>query len=164
MGFAFCGSRFEPRRVSCLFRVTICVENRNLILKFGKRHVGQSESGSDNMIRAKAVPSLAFVFMGSMDWLTTIIGILYFGAVEANPFFANLTRTSLPAFTVIKLAITICVGLLFHQTKKSLMKTQDENSKVFVRMRYLLKGAYVAATTFLLIAVLNNIVIVARAM
>jgi hypothetical protein len=134
-----------------------------LILKFGTRHTGQSENGSGNMLRAKAVPSLAFVFMGSMDWLTTTIGILYFGAVEANPFLANLTRTSLPAFTVIKLATTIFVGLLFHQTEKSLMKTRDENSKVLVRMRYLLRCAYMAATVFLLIAVLNNIVTVAMA-
>ena len=114
------------------------------------------------MPRVKAIPSPAFVFMGSIDWLTTTIGILYFGTVEANPFLANLTSTGLPAFTVLKLSITIFVALLFNQTEKSLTKTQDENNKAFVRARYLLKGAYMAAVLFLLVTILNNIIVIAK--
>jgi len=101
--------------------------------------------------------------MGSMDCLTTLIGILYFGAVECNPLLAGITRTSLPAFTAIKLTTTILVGFLFHQAGKSLMKTQDKNSKSFVRTSYLLKGAYLVTIIFLLIVVLNNIILVAMA-
>jgi Domain of unknown function (DUF5658) len=74
--------------------------------------------------------------MGSMDWLTTIIGIFYFGAVEANPFIANIANTSRPAFTTVKLSTTILVGLLFYQAKKLLQKTQDKKSSLQVDKRY----------------------------
>jgi len=101
--------------------------------------------------------------MGSMDWLTTIIGIVYFGAVEGNPFLAEIARTSLPAFTAIKLSTTIVVGLLFYTAEKTLLKTQDKNSRSFRCTRIILRVAYIAATVFLLIAVLNNLIVVARA-
>jgi len=98
-----------------------------------------------------------------MDWLTTIIGILYFGAVEGNPFIADIARTSLPAFTAIKLSIIILAGLLFYTAERILMGTQDKNSRSFRCTRIILRGAYIAATVFLLIAVLNNLIVVVRA-
>jgi len=98
-----------------------------------------------------------------MDWLTTIIGIVYFGAVEGNPFLAEITRTSLPAFTAIKLSTTIIVGLLFYTAEKTLLRAQDKNSRSFRFARIMLRGAYIAATLFLLIAVLNNLIVVAKA-
>jgi hypothetical protein len=101
--------------------------------------------------------------MGSMDWFTTIIGIFYFGAVEANPFIAEITRTSLPAFTTIKLATTVIVGLLFLQAEKSLLKTQDKTSQSFKWTRIILRTAYVTITLMLLIAVINNLLVVVRA-
>jgi hypothetical protein len=100
--------------------------------------------------------------MGSMDWLTTIIGIFCFGAVEVNPFLVEIARTSLPAFTAIKLSTTIIAGLLFYKAEKTLLKTQDKNSCSFRCTRIILRGAYIAATVFLLIAVLNNLIVVAR--
>lgn len=114
------------------------------------------------MFRVRTVPSLAIVLAGSMDCLTTIVGILFFGAVEYNPFLANITNTNLPAFVAIKLTSTILVALIFQQAEKILMKTHDKNSKSFTRMRYTLRGAYIGATAFLLIAVANNIIAVAR--
>ena len=99
--------------------------------------------------------------MGSMDWLTTTLGILYFGAVECNPFLVGI-MTNLPAFAVIKLAATIFAVLLFSIAEKILMKAQDKSSKAFVRTRYLLRGAYMAVVIFLLITVLNNIIAIAR--
>jgi hypothetical protein len=101
--------------------------------------------------------------MGSMDCLTTIIGILYFGAVEGNPFIADIARTSLPAFTAIKLSTTMFAGLLFCIAEKILLRTQDKNSRSFRCARIILGGAYIAATVFLLIAVLNNLIVFARA-
>jgi hypothetical protein len=101
--------------------------------------------------------------MGSMDWLTTIIGIAYFGAVEGNPVLAEIARTSLPAFTAIKLFTTIIVGLLFYKAEKTLLRTQYQNSRSFRCTRIILRSAYIAATVFLLIAVLNNLIVVARA-
>ena len=111
------------------------------------------------LFRPRTAPSL-LVLMGSMDWLTTIVGIAYFGAVEGNPFLAEVARTNLLAFTAIKLGTAFFAAFLFYQAEKTLNKAQDHESKNFTRVRYLLKGAYVASLIFLLVAVLNNILAV----
>lgn len=111
----------------------------------------------------RTIPSLAILLMGSMDWLTTIVGITYFGAVEANPFIANIASQSLPAFTAVKLLTTIMVGLIFFQAEKSLLKTQNKTSKAFKWTRITLRTAYIGATAMLLVAVLNNLLIVLQA-
>ena len=128
-----------------------------------QRNTGQWRREEASILRVRAVPCLSFILMGSMDWLTTIIGIVYFGAVEGNPFLAEIARTSLPAFTAIKLSTTIVVGLLFYKAEKILLRTQDKNSLSFRCTRIILRGAYFSATVFLLIAVLNNLIVVARA-
>ena len=116
------------------------------------------------MLRVRAVPSLSFVLVGSMDWLTTIIGIAYFGAVEGNPFLADITSTSLLAFTAIKLSTTIIVGLLFYKADKTLLRIPDKDTRSFKCARVMLRTAYIAATTLLLVAVLNNLIVVVNAL
>ena len=111
------------------------------------------------MLSVRAVPSFALVLAGCMDWLTTVIGIVYFGAVEGNPFLADLTRTSLPAFTAIKLSTTIIIGFLFYKADKMLLRTQ-QGTRSFRAARIILRGAYIAATALLLMAVLNNLSVV----
>ena len=113
-------------------------------------------------MQTKTASSL-LVLIGSLDWLTTIIGIMYFGAVEGNPFLAGLANTNLPAFTAIKLSTAFFVGLLFYQADKTLNQTENKSSKGFVLTRYVLKGAYLASVIFLLFAVLNNVLSVANA-
>jgi len=128
-----------------------------------QRNTGQLRREEASILRIRTVPCLSFILIGSMDWLTTIIGIVYFGAVEGNPFLAEIARISLPAFTAIKLSTTIVVGLLFYKAEKILLRTQDKNSLSFRCTRIILRGAYSTATVFLLIAVLNNLIVVARA-
>ena len=113
------------------------------------------------MFTFKAVPSLALVLVGSMDWLTSIVGITCFGAVESNPFMAGIAGASLAAFTVIKLIATVLIGLLFYQGERMLLGTQDKSSRNFRFTRIMLRGACVAATGFLLFAVVNNLIVVA---
>ena len=117
-----------------------------------------------NILRIRAVPSLSLILMGSMDWLTTIIGIVYFGAVEGNPFLSDITGTSLLAFTAIKLSTTIVVGLLFYKAEKTLLRTQDKGTRSFRYARIVLRGAYIIATTLLLAAVVNNLLVVVKAL
>ena len=95
-----------------------------------------------------------------MDWLTTIIGIVYFGAVESNPFLSDITETSLPVFSVVKLSTTIIVGLLFYKAEKTLLGTPDKNTRSFKCSRLILRTAYIIATLLLLFAVLNNLTVV----
>jgi hypothetical protein len=99
-----------------------------------------------------------------MDWLTTIIGIAYFGAVESNPFMAGLTSTSLITFTAVKLTTTALVALLFYKAEKTLLVTADKNNRSFMLTRMVLRTAYIIATVLLLVAVVNNLVIVAQAL
>ncbi len=116
------------------------------------------------ILRIKAVPSLAMILSGTMDWLTTIIGIVFFGAIESNPFMAGLTSTSLIAFTVAKLTITLLAAFLFYKADKTLLETMDKNSRSFSLTRITLRVAYVISTALLVVAVLNNIIVVARAL
>ena len=99
-----------------------------------------------------------------MDWLTTIIGIVFFGAVEGNPFLADLTRTSLLAFTAIKLSTTMFVGLLFYKADKLLLRSPDKNTRSFRCARIVLRVGYIIAMALLLMAVLNNLLVVAKAL
>lgn len=116
----------------------------------------------NSMFRVKAGLSLALVIAGTMDLLTTIIGITFFGAVESNPFIASIAGASLPAFTVIKIATTACLGLLFYKGEHMLLEIQDKASRSFKCTRVMVKGACIAAIGFLLFAVVNNLIVVAN--
>ena len=115
------------------------------------------------MLRIRAVPSLTLVLMGSIDWLTTVIGIVYFGAVEGNPFLAGIARTSLPAFTAIKLSTTIIIGVLFYNAEKILPRSPDKSAWSYRCARIVLRIGYVVAMALLLAAVVNNLLVVVKA-
>jgi uncharacterized oligopeptide transporter (OPT) family protein len=121
---------------------------------------GKEEAG---ILRFEAVPSLSLILMGSMDWLTTIIGIGFFGAVESNPFMAGLIGTSVITFSAVKLATTVFVAFLFYKADKTLFAFPDKNSRSFMFTRVALRAAYIMATTLLLAAVVNNLLVVAKA-
>ncbi len=110
-------------------------------------------------MQIKTAPSL-LILMGSMDWLTTVIGIVYFGAVEGNPFLSEIARTNLPVFTAIKLGTAFFVAFLFNKAERNLNGAQYKSDRAFVSVRYLLKAAYVASIALLLYAVVNNMMIV----
>lgn len=114
------------------------------------------------MLRVKAAPSLIFILAGAMDWLTTIIGVTWFGAVESNPFIANVVSSSLPVFAALKLAATVFFGLFFYLGERMLCKAQYVDIRSLQYARMILKSACVAVTVLLLIAVVNNLIVVVR--
>jgi len=57
---------------------------------------------------------LTIILVGLIDWLTTISGILFFGATEVNPLLSALTRSSLILFSVVKLGAVVLVGFVFY--------------------------------------------------
>ena len=118
---------------------------------------------STEVFKVKAGLSLALVVAGMLDLVTTIVGIVFFGAVESNPFVASIAGASLPAFTAVKIATTACLGFLFYKGEHLLLAVQDKATRSFKCTNVLLKGACVAATGFLLFAVVNNLVVVANA-
>jgi hypothetical protein len=105
---------------------------------------------------------VTLILMGTMDWLTTIIGIAYFGAVESNPFMAGLTSSSLIAFTAVKLTTTLLMALLFYKAEKTLQVAPNKTSRTFMLTRVILQVAYVLTTALLLAAVVNNLLVVAH--
>jgi hypothetical protein len=139
-------------------------------IKFGKlilkpkndntnKHQGQVEEV--NLMKIRTYPTLLLALMGSMDCITTVIGILYFGAVELNPFIAGVVSTNLPAFVILKLTTTVFVCLIFIQAEKILMKTQ--NTKAFSGTQAILEVGYVGVIVFLAVVVTNNAIMLANA-
>jgi hypothetical protein len=114
------------------------------------------------MLGTRTVPSLILFLMGYMDWLTTIIGIFYFGAVEVNPFFTDITKTNLTEFTIIKLAITTFVVLLYYLGERMLVRLKDTKGQSFVCARLILRIGYLVITVILLSAIVNNIIVIGK--
>ena len=114
------------------------------------------------MLEAKVGSSLIFILAGTMDWLTTTIGVTWFGAVESNPFISNVVSSNLPIFAALKLSVTMLFGLFFYLGERMLRKTQYTNIRSFQYARIMLKTACITLTVLLLIAVVNNLIVVAR--
>ena len=77
------------------------------------------------MLKAQVIPSLLLIIMGSIDCITTVIGVLYHGATELNPFLAGIVSTNIGAFLVVKLAATMIVASFIYCCKQNV----DENPK-----------------------------------
>ncbi len=95
-----------------------------------------------------------------MDCLTTVIGVLYFGTVELNPIIAGLIKTNITAFVVVKLSVTLLVGVLFLAAQKTLLQAPNKDTKSYHIADAMLRGAFVGITVFLLIVVINNILVI----
>lgn len=97
------------------------------------------------------------VLMGSLDCLTTVVGMRYFGAVELNPLMSSVASTSLSAFVVLKLSATVFACIVLIQAEKILMKTTNQTTKTFAWTKRFLKIATASVIAFLIIVVANNI-------
>lgn len=114
------------------------------------------------MAKISPYPSLALFFMGYADWLITIVGVVYLGAVETNPLFAEMTKANLAGFTAIKLNATIFMGVLCYLGDRMLLRLKDENSKSYRVSRIILRTGYLITVGFLLATILNNLIVVAN--
>jgi Domain of unknown function (DUF5658) len=99
------------------------------------------------------------ILMGSIDCLTTVIGVLYSGAAELNPFMAGIVSTNIGVFLVVKIAATIFTALTYILANKTLMKTKNKSTKSFKYSLKLIKVAYTGIILFLVIVVANNFLI-----
>jgi hypothetical protein len=108
----------------------------------------------------KYVSGLFLVLMGSMDCLTTVVGTLFFGSHELNPFIAGLVNSNMPAFVIIKLAFTVSVAAIFVFAEKSLFDGEDKDNRAFRIAHDTLRASYVAIVMFLVLVVVNNILVI----
>jgi hypothetical protein len=94
--------------------------------------------------------------MGFLDWLTTILGVLYFGAVEINPLFAGIIDLNILVFSGIKLSAAVLIGFLFYKGY-AINKTSGVN--LHLGKLFLCSG-YFASLMALTVVVANNIIAV----
>jgi hypothetical protein len=111
------------------------------------------------LIEVKYLASVMLIFMGSMDCLTTVVGTLYFGTQELNPIIAGLVGSNLPAFVVLKLAVTFAVGVIFVLAEKTLRDSNSAHDRSYKVANATLRVASVGIVVFLLLVVLNNIIV-----
>ncbi len=116
------------------------------------------------MFETRYTSSLLLILMGSMDCLTTIIGVRYFGTIELNPLVAGILDSSLPAFVAMKLAITVSVGLILVFVEKALMETLNKTTKAFRATTSTVKIILAGLIFFLAIVVINNIIVIIRSL
>ncbi len=106
---------------------------------------------------AGVFPSFILVLMGSIDCATTVIGLLYFGAAELNPFLAGLV-SNIPAFIALKLTATLCIGgtcILAYR----ILGSADKSSRGFRIGNVAVRAAYAGLVVFLAVVVVNNVTV-----
>lgn len=114
-------------------------------------------------MNVRTYPTLLLVLMGSLDCITTVIGIMYYGAVELNPLLSGVVSTNITAFIILKLTTTVFVCLIFVQAEKILMKTTNQASRAFTWTKRLLKVATAGVILFLCVVVANNLIVLVNA-
>ncbi len=111
------------------------------------------------MLKTEVIPCFLLIFMGSIDCLTTVVGVLYSGATELNPFMAGIVNTNIGAFLVVKIVATIFIAFTYFLANRTLTKTQNKSSKSFKYSYQFLKVAYVGIMVFMVMVVANNLLI-----
>lgn len=110
------------------------------------------------MVKKEVLFCTTLILIGALDWLTTIVGVVFFGATETNPLLANLTQTNMLLFSAVKLSAITLTGLVFYraETKSKLTSQISPFAKKFLNSGY-------AITLFALTAVvLNNFVAIVK--
>jgi hypothetical protein len=104
-------------------------------------------------------PSFVLILMGSIDCLTTVIGVLYFGAAELNPLMTGIVSTNIIAFLVLKISATVLIGFTYVLAKRTLDKTLNKESKSFKYSNRFMKAAYAGLMVFLFMVIVNNLTV-----
>jgi hypothetical protein len=111
-------------------------------------------------LRKKVFFFSTMVLMGFLDLTTTVVGVVMFGAVEANPLFFGFGQNILPLLIGIKSVTTVLIGFLFYKGA-SIAESFSVNSGISVRF---LDLGYFSALTFMIFVVTNNLLTIFRLM
>ncbi len=114
------------------------------------------------MLKTEVMLSFLLILMGSIDCLTTVVGVLYSGATELNPFMAGIVSTNIGAFLAVKIAATILIAFTYFLANRTLTKTPNKGSKSFKYSYKLVKVAYAGIMVFMIIVVANNLLILLK--
>jgi hypothetical protein len=109
------------------------------------------------MVKKAVLFCLTLILIGTIDWITTIIGIVCFGATETNPLL-GLTQSNLFIFSLIKLSAVILAGLAFYKAET---KTKI-NTKTSPLTKNLVTSGFAISAFTLSAVVANNITTIVR--
>jgi hypothetical protein len=110
------------------------------------------------MVKKEVLFCTTLILIGTVDWLTTIIGVVFFGATETNPLLAGLTQSNMLIFSAVKLSAVILTGLVFYKAET---KTKISN-QVSPFAKNLLTSGYVISLFTLTALVANNVTAIAK--
>jgi hypothetical protein len=114
------------------------------------------------MLKKGAIPSLLIILMGTLDCITTIIGVSYSGAKELNPAMAAIISTNVGAFLVVKIAATAFIAFTYVFARKILMHMPNKSVRTLNYSFKLLTVAYAGVAGYLALAVANNLLILLK--
>ena len=106
------------------------------------------------MIKKDLLFFSALLLIGISDWLTTIVGVTFFGAQETNPMLIGLVSSNLALFSTVKLFAVIGTGLAFY---KAVGLSKSLNWSVTNRF---LDISYSVTFLFLAAVVINNLSVI----
>ena len=104
------------------------------------------------MVKREVLFCTTLILIGTLDWLTTVVGILFFGATETNPLMANLTQSNMLLFSAAKLLAIVLTGLLFYKAEAKAKLT----GKISPFAKKFLNVGYATCILALAAVVLNN--------
>ena len=103
------------------------------------------------MVKREVLFCTTLILIGTLDWLTTVVGILFFGATETNPLMANLTQSNMLLFSAVKLLAIVLTGVLFYKAE-----TKAKLTKISPFAKKFLNIGYATCILALAAVVLNN--------
>ena len=113
-------------------------------------------------LKAEVCPIFLIILLGSIDCITTVIGVMYFGASEINPLMIGIVNSSIAGFLALKISATLLIAFTYIYAKRTLNKAIDKSTKAFKVSNKVMKGAYVGLMIFLLVTVINNLIVIIR--
>ena len=111
------------------------------------------------MPRTQRIPITLLIIMGTVDCITTVIGIQCHGAAELNPLMAGVVSTNIGAFLIVKLVAVMLASSSFVLADKTLRNTQNKCTKTFIYSSKLIGIASAGVLVFLAIVVTNNLLV-----
>ena len=111
------------------------------------------------MQKTEIITSLLLILMGTIDCVTTIIGVGFSGASEENPIMAGIVSSNIGGFLIVKIAATMLIASTYIYARRTIMKTQNKTTRSFKLSYKFIKITYVGILAFLVIVVANNLII-----
>jgi Domain of unknown function (DUF5658) len=118
----------------------------------------ENEEVTSKMARKEILFFSAILLLGFLDWLTTVSGVMFFGAVEANPLIAGLTQSSMLLFSATKLTAVIITGLAFY---KAIALSRPANKGWHFTNNFV-SGGGIMIVIMLTVVVANNLSVICK--